>query len=151
MSIPAHVVLGGDLDTLGRLRSGRFDDPFMPSMDRPFGAGVYLYVPRFKNFGTVEYVAPMDMELHRIHFNVENPDVKDVWSAYINKDTEANYIIKDFRQKNFKEGLQLMSIFKLKKGDKIVFKLVSADNQRGRKSTISLAFLVSSKEMNVNG
>ena len=147
MSIPANVVLGGDLDTIGRLRSGRFDDPFMPSMDRPYGEGLLLVIPPYSKSGSVEYVAPMEMELHRVHFDTNKYTTEDDWSLHVNTDIEKNYIIRNYSQKNFTEGIQLMSVIKLKKGDRLSFKLKNIAFGTGIRAEISMAFLVKGENM----
>lgn len=141
MSIPAKVILGGDLDTVGRLRSGRLDDPFMPTLPRPYGEGLLLVIPPHKSIGEVTYEVPFTCELHRVHFKTNKEYVQDVWEMYLNDDKPSNFIVETNYQKNYTEGLTLMSIVKLKKGDKLTFRLTNRDSSTGVRAEISMAFL----------
>lgn len=129
MSIPASVILGGDLDTLGRLRSGRLDYPWFPTKERPFAEGQMLEIPAKIEDFTLEYIVPHDFELYSIALACSEYAAEDCWSVYMGEDEPQNYILKDIYTKDLPEGFQLMAVMTFFKDDKLTLKFT---NRSGR-------------------
>lgn len=133
MSIPASVILGGDLDTVGRLRSGRLDYPWFPTMTRPYAEGQMLEVEASVTDFTIQYEVPHDFELYSIALACSEYAMEDSWSVYMGDDEPANYILKDIYTKDLPEGFQLMAVITLFKGDILTLKF---NNRSGREKKV---------------
>lgn len=129
MSIPANLVLGGDLDTLGRLMGGRLDFPFMPTKTRPYAEGQVLQVPGMIGDFDLEYIVPVDMELSSIALAVDKYHPIDNWSVFIGADSPENYILRTIYTKDLPEGFQLMALIPLKKDDKLTLRFHNLGGQ----------------------
>lgn len=122
MSIPASVILGGDLDTLGRLRSGRLDFPFMPTKTRPYVEGQVIQIPGVIGHYDLPYIVPHDMELASIALAASEYHPIDCWSVFIGEDKPENYVLRTIYTKDLPEGFQLMAMIPLKEGDKLTMR-----------------------------
>ena len=133
MSIPASVILGGDLDTVGRLRSGRLDYPWFPTMGRPFAEGQILELEASIQEFELVYEVPHDFELYSIALACSEYAPEDSWSVYMGDDEPGNYILKNIYTKDLPEGFQLMAVMTFFKGDTLTLKF---NNRSGRKKVV---------------
>lgn len=133
MSIPASVILGGDLDTVGRLRSGRLDYPWFPTMGRPFAEGQILELEASIQDFELVYEVPHDFELYSIALACSEYAPEDSWSVYMGDDEPGNYILKNIYTKDLPEGFQLMAVMTFFKGDKLTLKF---NNRSGRQKVV---------------
>lgn len=123
MSFGASVVVGGELDSVNRLRGGRLDYPFMPTKTKAYTEGIILEVPGRIGEFEITYEPPQDIELTSIAVGANRYHPTDNWSVYIGEDNtiEDNYICKNIYTKDLPEGIQLMAVRTVKAGEKITF------------------------------
>lgn len=123
MSFGASVVVGGELDSVNRLRGGRLDYPFMPTKTKAYTEGIILEVPGRIGEFEITYEPPQDIELTSIAVGANRYHPTDNWSVYIGEDNtiEDNYICKSIYTKDLPEGIQLMAVRTVKAGEKITF------------------------------
>lgn len=123
MSFGANVVVGGELDSVNRLRGGRLDYPFMPTKTKAYTEGIILEVPGRIGEFEITYEPPQDIELTSIAVGANRYHPTDNWSVYIGEDNtiEDNYICKSIYTKDLPEGIQLMAVRTIKAGEKITF------------------------------
>lgn len=130
MSFGANIIVGGELDRVGqvgRLNSGRLDYPFMPTKTVSYTEGIILEIPGQVDEFIAEYRPSMDIELTSIAVGVNRYHPTDSWDIFVGDENENNYICKNIYTKDVPEGIQLMAVKLVKKGQTIKFKY----NNRG--------------------
>lgn len=132
MSFGANVVVGGEMDRvgkIGRLNSGRLDYPFMPTKTLPYTEGIILEVGGTVGVFETVYKPEIDIELTSIGVGANRYHAVDNWSVFIGEDKPINYICKNIYTKDVPEGIQLMAVREVKAGQPITFRF---DNRGGQ-------------------
>ncbi|WP_395894981.1 hypothetical protein ACH2FV_19440 (plasmid) [Bacillus safensis subsp. safensis] len=127
--VNASIVLGGDLDNLGRLVGGRLDYPFMPRKTLPYIEGLQMTLPGVVETFDLKYTPQQDIELCSIAVGANRYHPTDSWSVFVGEEEELNYICKNIYTKEVPEGIQLMAVKLIKAGETITFRF---DNRGGK-------------------
>ncbi|GAA0376707.1 hypothetical protein [Bacillus horti] len=137
MSFGANVIVGGELERVGRLQSGRLDHPFMPLKTVPYIKGVLLEVPGMVGEYDIHFVPEFDIELISIAVGASEYHPKDHWSVFINQDEPKNYIFDEIYTKDLPEGAYLMAVKVVEKNVPITFRF---NNEGGKAKYVWINF-----------
>ncbi|MED2235148.1 hypothetical protein P4V96_28135, partial [Bacillus thuringiensis] len=92
MSFGANVVVGGEIDRVGRLGGGRLDYPFMPTKTVPYIKGKILEVLGTLGHFDIQFIPDFDIELVSVAVGGARYHTFDNWSLCICDDHKNNYI-----------------------------------------------------------
>lgn len=129
MSFGANLIVGGDLDSVGRLRGGRLDYPFMPTKTNPYTKGLFLEVPGEVGVYSITYVPEFDIELVAVAVGASRYQPRDNWSLYVGDERKENCIFDTIYTKDLPEGIYLMAVKTVGAGTPIIFKFNNEGGQ----------------------
>lgn len=122
MSFGPVLPVGGEIDSLGRLRGGRLDYPFMPTKTIPYVKGQLLEVYGEVGDYEITYTPEFDIELVSVAVGASKYQPRDYWSLFVGEDKKENYVFDEIYTKDVPEGVYLMAVMGIKKGTPITFR-----------------------------
>lgn len=96
---------------------GRFDKPFMPTKKNPYTKGIRVEMANGQPIAEHTYTLTTDAELISIAIAASRYEDRDFWNFYVND----KIIMDEIYTKELPEGLYLMVVVPVKKGDKLKF------------------------------
>ncbi|MGH0800889.1 hypothetical protein ACQVTZ_13080 [Bacillus cereus] len=137
MSFGANVVVGGEIDRVGRLGGGRLDYPFMPTKTVPYIKGKILEVLGTLGHFDIQFIPDFDIELVSVAVGASRYHSFDNWSLFIGDDHKNNYVFDEIYTKDLPEGSYLMAVKTVKAGTPITFRF---DNKGGQSKYVWINF-----------